>query len=203
MSSKLAYEPYEVLGVKKGCTDRELQQAYKKACLKWHPDKNLDNKEAAEKKFIEAKEAFRFLSDPEKRTEYDSGVERDEKRAAKYKERMDRTDGARRRFIDELTRKEQAAEKERELNRNTQLKDARKRAYDRERNEQIREQLEKEAEQELRRAQELFRNARTPVQKVEKKPEDTAYAELATQSFDDMFSEFIGDGPAAKTARIS
>jgi DnaJ family protein B protein 4 len=44
-----------------------IQAAYKKQALKWHPDRNRDNKEAAEKKFKELGEAVEVLSDPNKR----------------------------------------------------------------------------------------------------------------------------------------
>lgn len=46
---------YEVLGLKKGATLDEIKKSYKKLALKWHPDRNLDNKEAAEAKFKEVR----------------------------------------------------------------------------------------------------------------------------------------------------
>ena len=70
MSSKKDY--YEVLGVKKEATADEIRKAYKKLAIKWHPDKNPDNKEEAENKFKEISEAYSVLSGPEKRKEYDN-----------------------------------------------------------------------------------------------------------------------------------
>ncbi len=61
---------YEVLGVTKSATPEEIKKAYRKAAIKYHPDKNPDNKEA-EDKFKEAAEAFEILSDPNKKARYD------------------------------------------------------------------------------------------------------------------------------------
>lgn len=61
---------YEVLGVAKTATIDEIKQAYRKLALKYHPDRNPDNK-AAEEKFKEAAEAYEMLSDPDKRKRYD------------------------------------------------------------------------------------------------------------------------------------
>ncbi len=61
---------YEVLGVAKNATADEIKKAYRKMAVKYHPDKNPDNKEA-EEKFKEAAEAYDVLSDPQKRQRYD------------------------------------------------------------------------------------------------------------------------------------
>lgn len=61
---------YEVLGVAKSASADEIKKAYRKAALKYHPDKNPGDK-AAEEKFKEAAEAYDVLSDPEKRQKYD------------------------------------------------------------------------------------------------------------------------------------
>lgn len=61
---------YKVLGVEKKATDDELKKAYRKLAMKYHPDKNKDDK-AAEAKFKEVSEAYAVLSDKEKRRQYD------------------------------------------------------------------------------------------------------------------------------------
>ena len=61
---------YEVLGVNRDASEDELKKAYRKLAMKYHPDRNPDNKEA-EEKFKEAKEAYEMLSDPQKKAAYD------------------------------------------------------------------------------------------------------------------------------------
>jgi len=61
---------YEVLGVSKDATVDQIKASYRKLALKYHPDRNPDNKEA-EEKFKEAAQAYEVLSDPEKRKRYD------------------------------------------------------------------------------------------------------------------------------------
>lgn len=69
MATKRDY--YEILGLKKDASAADIKSAYRKAALKWHPDKNKDNKEEAETKFKEINEAYQVLSDPKKKQTYD------------------------------------------------------------------------------------------------------------------------------------
>ncbi|MGL5348128.1 MAG: molecular chaperone DnaJ [Peptostreptococcaceae bacterium] len=68
MSTKRDY--YEVLGVDKNADDQALKKAYRKLAMKYHPDRNPDDKEA-EEKFKEVNEAYEVLSDSTKRQTYD------------------------------------------------------------------------------------------------------------------------------------
>ena len=61
---------YEVLGVQKSASAEEIKKAYRKAAMKYHPDRNPGDKEA-EAKFKEAGEAYEVLSDDGKRSRYD------------------------------------------------------------------------------------------------------------------------------------
>eukprot|EP00898_Chlorokybus_atmophyticus_P004589 jgi/Chlat1/5130/Chrsp33S05132 len=62
---------YKILGVDRKASDDDLKKAYRKLAMKWHPDKNPNNKAAAEAKFKEISEAYEVLSDPQKREIYD------------------------------------------------------------------------------------------------------------------------------------
>ncbi|KAF4323245.1 hypothetical protein BBO99_00003053 [Phytophthora kernoviae] len=62
---------YETLGIEKTATEDEIKRAYRKLAIRFHPDKNLDNKEEAETKFKEIGEAYSVLSDGDKRRQYD------------------------------------------------------------------------------------------------------------------------------------
>lgn len=70
---------YKLLDVKKNASDIELKKSYRRMAMKYHPDRNKDNQNLAEKKFKQIKEAYDVLSDSKKRAVYDqfghAGVE--------------------------------------------------------------------------------------------------------------------------------
>ena len=68
MADKRDY--YEVLGIGKGASEQEIKSAFRKKAMKYHPDKNPDNKEA-EEAFKEVNEAYSILSDADKKSKYD------------------------------------------------------------------------------------------------------------------------------------
>lgn len=67
---------YKILGVKRSANKQQIVKAYRKAAQKWHPDNFTgDEKKIAEKKFIDIAAAKEVLTDPEKRAQFDSGVD--------------------------------------------------------------------------------------------------------------------------------
>ena len=67
---------YKILGIERNASEDDIKKAYKKAALKWHPDRHAndseDKKKEAEEKFKEIAEAYGVLSDPKKKQMYDT-----------------------------------------------------------------------------------------------------------------------------------
>ena len=66
---------YDLLGLKKNCTDDDIKKSYRKLAMKWHPDKHINDteegKKKAEEKFKDINQAYEILSDKDKRAKYD------------------------------------------------------------------------------------------------------------------------------------
>ena len=192
MPLKPGSNPYKILDLEKGCTEKEIQKAYRAQCLKWHPDKNLNNKEEAKKKFIEAKEAFDFLYDKEKRVslitmhcinllfcfqaEYDKGEERIRVAQENYNKRMAQADGERKRLIEELEKRENEVNGKRPADGSAPMTSAQqaKKKKTEQRNfkeeiEAIRRQLEKEVNEEVQQKNALMKTEREKHQKNREK----------------------------------
>ncbi len=69
MSNKKDY--YELLDIPRTASPDEIKKAYKKMALKWHPDRNINNREEAEKTFTSINKAYNVLIDERKREQYD------------------------------------------------------------------------------------------------------------------------------------
>lgn len=73
---------YKELGLGQDATEAEIKKAYRKSALKYHPDRHSgstdEQKEEAEKKFKRIGEAYALLSDPQKKQQYDSGMDLEE-----------------------------------------------------------------------------------------------------------------------------
>jgi curved DNA-binding protein CbpA len=63
---------YETLGVRETATGDEIKRAYRKAAMRWHPDRNAGHEDAARAAFHEIKDAYGILSDPVQRQVYDA-----------------------------------------------------------------------------------------------------------------------------------
>ena len=63
---------YDILGINKTANEKTIKKAYRNLALKYHPDKNIENKDLSEKKFKEVNEAYSILSNKEKRRIYDN-----------------------------------------------------------------------------------------------------------------------------------
>lgn len=68
----MAKDYYKTLGVDKNADEETIKKAYKKLALKWHPDRNPNNKEKSEAMFKDVAEAYEVLSDKQKRQIYDT-----------------------------------------------------------------------------------------------------------------------------------
>jgi len=62
---------YKLLSIDKNASEAEIKKSYRKMAMKYHPDRNKEKPEAAEKQFKKIKEAYEVLSDPKKRSAYD------------------------------------------------------------------------------------------------------------------------------------
>ena len=86
---------YDTLGVSEHANADELKRAYRKAMMKWHPDRNAGNEAAARAAFQDVKAAYAILSDPSQRREYDTIFAAEMRRWAKGHSTSTHTDAER------------------------------------------------------------------------------------------------------------
>ena len=82
---------YEILGVDRKATAKEIKHAYRQLARKWHPDLNRDNPEEAEKKMTEINVAYSTLSDEVARMDYDKKLDAE---SAKSSQQRKSSEGA-------------------------------------------------------------------------------------------------------------
>uniref|UniRef100_A0A1I7WMR2 J domain-containing protein n=1 Tax=Heterorhabditis bacteriophora TaxID=37862 RepID=A0A1I7WMR2_HETBA len=172
MESKISFNPYEVLGLKENCNEKEIQKAYKLQCLRWHPDKNLNNKEEAETRFIAAKEAFEFLFDKSKRNKYDQHTRNARMQEERHKARLEKADSTRRKFIDDLRQREKEFADRHTLSEKLTPSQEESRRRKQELNiraefEELRMKLEKEVSDEIHAQQERLNKVRQEASEAE------------------------------------
>ena len=68
----MAEDPYTILGVSRGASEKDIKSAYRKLAKELHPDRNKDNPKAAER-FSDTTRAYDLLSDKDKRAQFDRG----------------------------------------------------------------------------------------------------------------------------------
>eukprot|EP01062_Namystynia_karyoxenos_P061693 TRINITY_DN5410_c0_g3_i1.p1 TRINITY_DN5410_c0_g3~~TRINITY_DN5410_c0_g3_i1.p1 ORF type:complete len:316 (+),score=75.63 TRINITY_DN5410_c0_g3_i1:77-949(+) len=71
-SSEPFPDAYQTLGVDRKASHDEIKKAYRTLAMRWHPDRNQDNRAEAERKFKAISEAYSVLSDPQQRQQYDA-----------------------------------------------------------------------------------------------------------------------------------
>lgn len=71
LAARRGRDYYSILGVARDADEAAIKKAYRKQALKWHPDRNPDNKAKAEERFRDIAAAYEALSEPEKRRVYD------------------------------------------------------------------------------------------------------------------------------------
>ncbi|CAG7834545.1 unnamed protein product [Allacma fusca] len=172
---------YDLLEIPSTATEQEIKKAYRKTALKCHPDKNPDNPRAADQ-FLELSEALAILTDTKAREAYDRTL----KAKQLAKERLDVLDAKRRKFKEDLDRREREAKESSSKTYTPGLSDEQKLQREIER-------LKKEGSRILKEEQEFIRqqlNTKTtfPAATAETKPLTTSSNKPSqdTQSFEDF-----------------
>ncbi|CEF69158.1 DnaJ homolog subfamily C member 17 [Strongyloides ratti] len=106
MSDAIDYCPYSILGLTKNCSENDVKKAYKKAALKWHPDKNPEKKNEAQKMFLKIQEASTLLLNFDTKTAYDNMVFAREAKIININKRKNEESEIRKKFREDLEARE-------------------------------------------------------------------------------------------------
>lgn len=110
MSDKLDFDPYEMLDVNEGSSEKEIVSGFRKMALKWHPDKNPQRLDMANEMFLKIQKAFEILTDAAAK----SALDRLRKARQAAKQRTRHLDEKRRKLKEELESREQNSNVEKE-----------------------------------------------------------------------------------------
>ncbi|EFO25287.1 DnaJ domain-containing protein [Loa loa] len=105
-NSLIDFDPYELLDLKPECTDTQIVKAFRRAALKWHPDKNPDRKQAAQEMFLKISKAFELLSDAGARAAYNHVLATRTAHTVYVQRRQKNESDKRRKLREELERRE-------------------------------------------------------------------------------------------------
>ncbi|VDM98748.1 unnamed protein product [Thelazia callipaeda] len=105
-SPLLDFDPYEVLNLERHCTDSQIVKAFRRAALRWHPDKNPDCLLRAQEMFLKISKAFELLSDEAARAAYDNVLAAKAARSVYVQRRQQNESEKRRKLREDLEKRE-------------------------------------------------------------------------------------------------
>jgi DnaJ family protein C protein 17 len=155
MGPKIDFNPYSVLNLDPGCDESQIDKAYKKSALKWHPDKNPDNETKAKEMFLKIYQAYEFLKDKASRTSYNEAIA-SKRRKTEFEETRRATCSAQRqKFLSELKEREAAFQENSQRKRKSEQRD----------NDKLIDQFRREGAEMLRRMKEDNERLNAEIQK--------------------------------------
>lgn len=157
------FDPYALLDLERECTDVQIVKAFRRAALKWHPDKNPDRKQAAQEMFLKISKAFALLSDAAARDAYDHVLATKTARKVYVQRRHQNESEKRRKLREELERRE--ANKVNVQREEEQAKRQLEKEIERLRKEgsKLLQRERENIEQEIRRNREMVQSSRQPL----------------------------------------